>query len=322
MNIKTREDVIKNRDAIKADPDLMEKAVNILIDGQPTEEQLLYNYARVFNVVNSQNIAEFKHDLAAGLDINRPLLKDHAPEARSTLDVIIERDAINLLNYVIESGLSFNLHGTADSMSMIQAAICSKSSRCLKKLIEIGADVNEIKDKMTPMVRAVIYENADAVRILLDADAEMSDKGYCASMAALALSNNNKVIFGHLIDYVDLSEGKTTNQLMQNAIYHGNFESLRIILEEKPELDYFDKELSPILFKAISLKRTDILDDIMEAGANILIKDYKGKGIIEHAEAYGDREIIDWARSKVMSHMANDELTNVEAISTPRKFRF
>jgi len=164
-------------------------------------------------------------------------------------------------------------------------------------LLERGADPNarEPGDNTTPLHWAAALGHVDVVRALLDAGADVHGVGDLHE--------------GDVIGWATLGEPEKTNEqvvtllLERGARHHifsaiavGDLELIRRLVKAQPEaLDRrrsrFEHRQTALHF-AISRRRYDILDLLIELGANLEAEDMHGETPLAFAMMRGDREAM------------------------------
>jgi len=80
------------------------------------------------------------------------------------------------------------------------------------------------------------------------------------------------------------------------ACYDGDFESVKILIENGADINRQDNEGWTALFYAVSKNREDIAQYLIAKGANKQIKDISGKRPYDYAVADGNTQIADMVR--------------------------
>jgi hypothetical protein len=133
----------------------------------------------------------------------------------------------------------------------------------------------------------------ETVRVLLDAGADPNDDGDDERVGAIGwatfIANQGTVP----LDVVSLLVDRGASHHIFSAIAAGNLNVIRTLIEQHPEA--LDRRLSSVyhgqtaLHFAITRGRLDILDLLIELGADLEATDHHGQTALEFAKLRGDR---------------------------------
>lgn len=106
---------------------------------------------------------------------------------KKSIFTILMAVCVTSLSFASESDKSFNDNNSsaiiAYKTSPFCMAIVKGDLETVKKLIELGSDVNEKSDGMTPLMYAARYNRTDIIKILVEKGAKINtknSKGYTA----------------------------------------------------------------------------------------------------------------------------------------------
>ena len=106
---------------------------------------------------------------------------------KKSIFTIVMAVCITSLGFASETNKSYHKTNsdaiTAYKTSPFCMAIVKGDQETVKKLIELGIDVNEKSDGMTPLMYAARYNRTDIIKILVEKGAEINtknSKGYTA----------------------------------------------------------------------------------------------------------------------------------------------
>ncbi len=106
---------------------------------------------------------------------------------KKSIFTILMAVCVTSLSFASETNRSFNDNNsstiTAYKTSPFCMAIVKGDLETVKKLIELGSDVNEKSDGMTPLMYAARYNRTDIIKMLVEKGAKIktkNSKGYTA----------------------------------------------------------------------------------------------------------------------------------------------
>lgn len=168
-------------------------------------------------------------------------------------------------------------------------------------LLKHGADPNarEEGDHTYPLHWAAANRHSGVVRALLDAGADVHGVGDDHELDAIGWAT-----FFHEPGGRPGDKPKVATLLVERGAHHhifsaiclGDLNLIRMLVEENPKvldrrLSRFERGLAPLHF-AMSQNRYDVLDLLIELGADLESKDKDGHTALETAMLRGDREAI------------------------------
>lgn len=166
--------------------------------------------------------------------------------------------------------------------------MCSiKNVEIMKLLLEKGADVNLAnKMNMTALTMAVMYNKADAVKLLIENNADVNVVSTLNDQTPLmfALQNKNNAIIKMLKEKVADINAKdsygNTALLQAITIDSVNMKEIKYLIANTNQINEFnDLGMSP-LFKAVGLDHIELVKYLLENGADINQKNYKGVDVL------------------------------------------
>lgn len=221
-------------------------------------------------------------------NISKLLLEFGAKEEIYSLDPASLVQALMNIEYdrakvLIKNGVKVNY--LSGDFSPLMCSI--ENVEIMKLLLEKGADVN-LKNKMnmTALTIAVMSNKVDAVKLLLENKADVNVVSTLNDQTPLmfALQNKNQAIIKMLKDKVaDInakdSYGNTT--LLQAITIHSvNMEEIKYLIANTNQINEFnDLGMSP-LFKAVGLGHIELVRYLLQNGADINQKNYKGVDVL------------------------------------------
>ena len=169
----------------------------------------------------------------------------------------------------------------------------------LRTLAQYTADINAKNDSegfTALMLTAANNQNSEAVRVLIEAGANVnakSTKGGTALMFASVFNKNPEIVKILIEAGADLNaendEGNTA--LILSCVY-SRAEIARILIESGADLNHTNKHGATALMFAAGRNNADILHILVDAGADTALKDESGKTALDHAKNDTAREIL------------------------------
>jgi ankyrin repeat protein len=198
-------------------------------------------------------------------------------------------------------------------------------SDAVRLLLEYGADPNarEAGDNTYPLHWAAAHEHIDIVRALLDAGGDVHGFGDVHALDVIGWATLYRAPGDDPIQMTASRQALVALLLERGAHHHifsvicvGDLDSIRTLVEQSPELldrrlSRFEHGLTPLHF-AMSRKRYDILDLLIELGADLEAQDASGQTALAVAMLRGDSEamrVLHTAGAAPPTTMAPSEFT-------------
>jgi ankyrin repeat protein len=166
-------------------------------------------------------------------------------------------------------------------------------------LLAHGADPNarEAGDHTYPLHWAAAHRHIDIVRALLDAGSDVDGIGDDHELDVIGWAtffHNTGQAPGHNPEVAALLVERGARHHIFSAMSIGDLNLIRSVVERDPKalerrMSRFENGLTPLHF-TIEAKRYDILDLLVELGADLEAKDLNGHTALEFAMLRGDRE--------------------------------
>jgi ankyrin repeat protein len=187
----------------------------------------------------------------------------------------------------------------------LHEAVKSTHLEAVRLLLEHGADPNarEAGDNTTPLHWAAATGRRDIIEALLKAGAEVHGHGDVHELDVIGWGtiyhgpdeDANRLNESRLAAVSVLVERGATHHIF-SAICVGDLELIQRVVEQNPEtlerrMSHFEHGQTPLHF-AISRKRYDILDLLIELGADLEAEDWHGRTAMAVAMLHGDREAM------------------------------
>ncbi|MGB0892765.1 MAG: ankyrin repeat domain-containing protein [Parashewanella sp.] len=233
------------------------------------------------------------------------LLEQANAFGKTPLTVALEMSRSTAAEYLLKAGAKVKT--PFNSPSLLITAIHSQiTCECLATLLKAGADANEqdiTRDGQTPLLAAILQQNADACRLLIQHKADLSIRDLSASHQlpmTKALKQENaavvKLFVEHtFITYVDMSANSNSywpeqpdNSPLNWAIIN-NKEGLFTLMYERLLQGDFQSSRGYPLLKAIEYQRNKMITKLI-----------KIPGILEHCPPH-DKTPLQLVTSKKQS---------------------
>jgi ankyrin repeat protein len=174
----------------------------------------------------------------------------------------------------------------------------------VRLLLEHGANPNarEAGDNASPLHWAAAGAHLEVMRALLDAGADVHGTGDAHQLDVIGWALLDRIRGGHSSDK-DASQAAVSllcecgaRHHIFSAIASGDLDLVQRLVEEAPELldrrlSRFEQGQTPLHF-ALRRKRYDILDLLIELGADMEAEDLHGQSVLAVAMRQGDREAM------------------------------
>ena len=205
--------------------------------------------------------------LNAGADVNAP---PSPCKGVSTLEAAITNNCSELVQYLILWGIDPNLY--ADSNSSILAAVLKESADILLMLIKAGSDINMVcksgkalHEGKTALEAATSIGSVPMTRILLDAGADA-----------------NKIACPH------------APYPLRQAAAEGRVEVVNLLLHAGAQVNLTSEDKKTALQAAVSSQNLDLIQTLMNAGADINSPPgpKHGRTALQKAAEHGDVNIV------------------------------
>jgi len=188
----------------------------------------------------------------------------------------------------------------------LHAAAQNGHTDAVRLLLEHGADPNarEAGDNTYPLHWAAAGRHLETARVLLDAGGEVIGAGDVHELEVIGWAT-----FYHDSDHASGGDPALVSLLIERGAHHhifsamsvGDLDLIRNVAEQNPDaldrrMSRFEQKQTSLHF-AINRKRYDILDLLIELGADLEAVDVHGHTALESVMLAGDREAINRLRA-------------------------
>ena len=241
------------------------------VDGSTTEE-----CKRSYDLFESAKYGECKQlvDLIkAGADVNSV----NPVDGRSALMTAVYKGNNNCVKLLIELGTDVNQMNEHSRPALILAAE-KGNLNCMKELIAAGADVNIRMEKWlvkdTPLAVAAYHGNQDCVKLLIQAGADVNicDKCGESPLSYSAHRGHDKCVEILIKAGADVNNSIGNSLPLMRAVSRGHMTCLRILLSAGADVNKTDSNGKTPLYRAVYKGHGNIVSSLIKAGADVNCK--------------------------------------------------
>ncbi len=267
------------------------------IDANVADE---YGNTPLYNAVRDGDYARVAELIKAGAEVNINISNDETTATPLNWALTRQHDA--LVDAMIDAGAYINgaIKGY-NGATLLHLAIENDDVARVKKLLAAGADTEARTsfDNETMLHKASKQGNAEIVTMLLDMEAKLELKTkYGRTALAIAMHRNHTNIVKILLDAgarINFRVDGNGNTPLHWASVQQDAEILQKVLDAKPPLNSQDRKygFTP-LHRASAIGYIQNVSMLVDAGADITIKDTTGKRAVNYAQYLA---IVDYLRA-------------------------
>jgi uncharacterized protein len=203
------------------------------------------------------------------------------------------------LDALISNGVDVNSRD-ADSMTALHHAVLKGHVEVVKTLLEQGADPNAaasimgITEPASPLYCAVVIGRNDIAKILIENGAKVS-AGALNPLDAAVLEGHTEIAALLL----PKATSPDFDDLLSSAVISGRTNMVAMILKRGGNVNETDpKSGRHVLFRAVSAENLDMVTFLVEAGADVNLKDSKFWTPLDVAVEVGRVSVIEYLKEQ------------------------
>ncbi len=224
-----------------------------------------------------------------GADVNCRVLMNRR-RYRSPMQAAAGGGHNKCLKFLMEKGADVNA-----SLPLL-SALRSDQWQCLRLLVKYGADVNPTGIQThTPLKIAVRYGRTRDVQLLLEAGADINVVGWkgCTALTT-AIQNGQSNLVKLLVEQgadVNPKESRSENPLLE-AVRFKDSDVVKYLIEKGADVNSTDRNEAAPLLLAMQLNKWQCVKLLVEAGADVNIADTDNKSVLIIAVQRGQTECL------------------------------
>lgn len=239
----------------------------------------------------SKNVEAVNALLAAGADPN-----DTSDAISSALQVASNAGCLGAVSALIAAGADVNRVGR-DGATPLDGAICSDSADMVSALIAAGADVNRFSsnpDDAVPDSTALDiarFRSNDAIIAILQGAGAISWLDMIAKTNELLIDNADTGDIELNTELIDSASHGDREDALKVSVWLGGLTEVKSLLRAgvNPSIQFRKKS---VLYSASSDGFTDIVRELIDAGADIAAKDQNGVTALQVASKQKHRDVV------------------------------
>ncbi len=256
------------------------------------------SYETLIQACKDGELAKVTQAVTDGADLNKK-----NPDNQTPLYIAVANKHKPIVEYLLSKGANISEKNGEYGSSALHKACASGALDIAKVLVNAGADVNLKSDEgYTPLSNAVSNNKQITVKYLISNGANIGEKNGKLGVSVLhkACMNGNLEIAKILVDAgADVNfksdEGFTP---LYVAVQKNHISIVEYLLTKGVSIDEKNgKKLSTALSKACSDGLLNIVKMLVNAGANIHIKNALGKTPIMIASLYNHLPVVEYLKS-------------------------
>ena len=276
---------------------------------------------RLYDAVLKDRNSEIKSLLKQGADVNVKDINGWTLLHRASF-----WNRIDIAKFLIENGADVN---AKDKNGETPLYLVSWDLVDIAKfLIENGADIDaQNKDGWTPLHLAAFWCKIDIVKVLIENGADPFIKNIngqtaldlCVDKAIRAILDTYMNEYNQTIDETKNNEYSIFNNNLLDAVFNSNLiEVKKCVFSGKYNIDVQDdKGYTPLMY-AIMNHNFDIVEFLVDHGADINLCNFKGQSPLKIAYKYDDEKIASYLLEKgAIAKLKENE--NIDSVARQSK---
>ena len=295
--------VAGNAELVKA---LIEQGANILVQSKAGTTPLLaaVNQGH-FDVVKTLLDAKFnvpENIGAAALVMasqKRFELINKQNNSHTALMISINKGNIDIAKLLIASGADVNIKNSKEQTALMMATV-QEYEELVHLLVITGAEINAEEElKETALMLAIDKGNLPIASLLIDVGANVNAKNNYGATPLMFVAKIKNAKFTVEISEKLRQKGallETVNSMGVNALMHasfqGNCEMVDFLLDAGADTDVKDKKGKCALFAAAKNGHLKVVESLLKAQADYLAFDNSNFDLVDYAKLSKNREVI------------------------------
>lgn len=168
---------------------------------------------------------------------------------------------------------------------LIRAILYQKPLNVIENILDSGIDLDYVDQNNTnALVEAIIHNNNDAVKLLLDYGANPNNKAHKNYPLFYAIKKNNYNVVKLLLDYgaiiVDVYENEYGNDPLCSTIGYGyskdniNYDIFKLLVDYGCDVNFIHPDGSSILLICVYWNENELVEYLLTHGANVNTFDF------------------------------------------------
>ncbi|MFC1478069.1 ankyrin repeat domain-containing protein [Candidatus Margulisiibacteriota bacterium] len=307
--VSQKSDIDSNSDGMITQREFVKSRLNITEYVEEADRDLLY-------AVEKGRAEEVKQALAKGADVNAMTRL-----GKTALILAAKMQNTEIVKILIEAGADLNTKGVLFSYTALGLAIWERYYEIAKLLIEAGASLNikdedgitelmrVVRDNRTDIVKLLIKADVnewgksllfmaagsgrtDIIKLLIEADFNINIKDSPNNKEILSLiKKKDKDIVSLLVLPILLKEANNGKTALMVAAKRGRTEVVKLLIEAGADLNLKNVEDRTALMIAAEKGHTEIIKLLIEAGADLNAECY-GQPVLIWAAISGHTEVV------------------------------
>jgi ankyrin repeat protein len=279
----------------------------------------------LFNAINTdenKGITLFNtvFEKLESLDVDIKNFINQYSNKTTLLIIAVLKIKIKIVNLLIDKGADVNKNDDKKRTPLIIACVTNNFD-IVKLLIDNNANFDQTDENgFSPLMHASQNDNDSIVKLLIDKGADVNIKNkYGSSSLHLASScgydKNIKLLIDANADINTRNNNLETPLI--SSVTGENIKAISTLIEHKANINDYDKDGDTVLHYACLINtplQKDIVELLLNSGADVNIKNNKGKTPIELTNNKKIKNLLDKKNHNVLSDLLELEIFNTDQI--------